>query len=76
MGDTRVTPRVVVAGALDGRYDAVMLACKAYDLPAAIAAVEPAFGPATVLIPLLNGVAHLDRSRSVSADAVALHNVQ
>jgi 2-dehydropantoate 2-reductase len=60
LGDTRITPRLVVAGALDGRYDAVMLACKAYDLPAAIAAVEPAFGPATVLIPLLNGVAHLD----------------
>lgn len=60
LGDTRLEPRVVVGGELAGGYDAVMLACKSYDLPAAINAIAPAIGPTTVVIPLLNGVAHLD----------------
>ncbi len=60
LGDTHIIPRVVVIGTLDGSYDAIVLACKSYDLPAAINAIEPAFGPSTAVIPLLNGVAHLD----------------
>ncbi|MEZ5445391.1 MAG: 2-dehydropantoate 2-reductase [Gammaproteobacteria bacterium] len=60
LGDTRIKPRVVVSGELAGGYDAVMLACKSYDLHAAINAIAPAIGPRTAVIPLLNGVAHLD----------------
>lgn len=39
----------------------VLLACKAYDLEAAIEAIGPAVGAHTVVLPLLNGVAHIDR---------------
>ena len=42
-------------------FDAVLLACKAYDLDSAIEAVAPGIGPDTVIVPLLNGLAHLDR---------------
>lgn len=45
----------------DDRYDLILLACKAYDLDAAIAALRPAMGARTRLLPLLNGLAHLDR---------------
>lgn len=41
-------------------FDAVLLACKAYDLDSAIAAIAPAVGPSTLVLPLLNGVRHLD----------------
>lgn len=44
-----------------GSPDVVMLACKAYDLPSAIASIAPMIGPQTAVLPLLNGLAHLDQ---------------
>lgn len=41
--------------------DAVLLACKAYDLEGAVEAIAPSIGPETWIVPLLNGVRHLDR---------------
>lgn len=41
-------------------FDAVLLSCKAYDLPSAMEAVAQAVGASTVVIPLLNGLRHLD----------------
>lgn len=41
-------------------YDLVILTCKAWDLDAAIDSVTPAMGPDSVLMPLLNGVRHMD----------------
>src|SRR6266581_572758 len=60
-GDVNIaTPPVVVAEALRETFDLVLLACKAYDLDAAIASVAPAVGPRTAILPLLNGMRHLD----------------
>ena len=44
----------------DGRFDLVLLSCKAYDLDAAIDAVAPAMGAGTTLLPILNGLLHYD----------------
>ena len=41
--------------------DLVLLTCKAYDLNSAIEAIRPAMGPNTAVLPLLNGIAHMDR---------------
>lgn len=41
-------------------FDAVLLSCKAYDLDAAIEAIAPAVGPDTIVLPLLNGLAHYE----------------
>jgi len=60
LGDFHVVPRLVTAVTPDDRYDVVILTCKAYDLDAAIAAIAPAVGPTSVVLPLLNGLAHLD----------------
>jgi 2-dehydropantoate 2-reductase len=38
----------------------VLLSCKAFDLADAIASFAPAVGPQTAIIPLLNGMRHLD----------------
>src|SRR5689334_11550252 len=42
-------------------FDLVMVACKAYDLEGAIESLRPAIGPSTHVLPLLNGLAHLER---------------
>ncbi len=41
-------------------YDLVLLSCKAYDLDASIAAIAPAMGPKTCVLPVLNGISHID----------------
>lgn len=58
LGDIR-TP-VQAATKPRGTFDAILFSAKAYDLEAAIAAVAPGMGPDSVLVPLLNGLAHLD----------------
>ena len=42
-------------------YDLVLLSCKAYDLEGAIAGLAPAVGPDTAILPVINGMRHLDR---------------
>jgi 2-dehydropantoate 2-reductase len=41
--------------------DVILLTCKAWDLDQAIETVRPAMGPQTLILPLLNGLRHLDR---------------
>jgi 2-dehydropantoate 2-reductase len=60
-GDLRIPVRTVTADALGGVFDAILLTAKAYDLEAAIAAIRPAVGPETAILPLLNGLVHLGR---------------
>ncbi|WP_279580978.1 2-dehydropantoate 2-reductase N-terminal domain-containing protein [Fodinicola feengrottensis] len=58
--DTVVTPRLVLAGEIDGPYDLVLVSVKATALDAAIADMYPAVGPDTLIIPFLNGMRHID----------------
>lgn len=60
VGDFRGPVKTVQAGTLDAGYDAVLFTCKAYDLDSAIAAIRPAMGPDTRVLPVLNGIRHLD----------------
>ena len=53
-------PPRVEPSSLRESYDLILLSCKAYDLDAAIASVAPAVGPDTAILPLLNGMRHLD----------------
>lgn len=57
-GDLQLTPDLLTA--VDSPFDLVLLSCKAYDLTSALDAIAPAVGPQTVVLPLLNGIAHLD----------------
>jgi 2-dehydropantoate 2-reductase len=60
-GDVTLTaPPIVQADKLDTAFDLVLLSCKAFDLEDAIASFAPAVGPKTVILPLLNGMRHLD----------------
>ena len=57
---TLKNPPTVQADALRESFDIVLLSCKAYDLDDAIKSFAPAVGPQTAIIPLLNGMHHLD----------------
>lgn len=54
-------PATLLAHQVRSTYDLVVVACKAYDLEGTIAAFAPAVGPDTAILPLLNGLRHLDR---------------
>lgn len=54
------SPSTLVAGASARPFDIILLTCKAYDLQSALDAVAPYVDGATALLPLLNGMAHLD----------------
>jgi len=59
-GDATLRAPTVGADALHEPYDLVLLSCKAYHLPQVIADVAPAVGEGTAILPLLNGMRHLD----------------
>jgi 2-dehydropantoate 2-reductase len=58
--DEIVTPQTVTADEFDGPYDAVLLAVKSLGLEQALDDIAPAVGPNTVVVPFLNGMAHMD----------------
>ena len=53
-------PPALQADTLEEQFDVVLLSCKAFDLDDAIKSFAPAVGPQTVILPLLNGMRHLD----------------
>ena len=57
---TLKNPSAVQADKLNEKFDVVLLSCKAFDLEDAIKSFAPAVGPQTAIIPLLNGMLHLD----------------
>jgi len=62
LGDVNVaSPPTVAAGKLQDPFDVILLSCKAYDLAGAMDAFAPAVGAQTAILPILNGMAHLDR---------------
>jgi 2-dehydropantoate 2-reductase len=57
---TLKNPPTVQADRLAEKFDVVLLSCKAFDLEDAIKSFAPAVGPKTSIIPLLNGMLHLN----------------
>ena len=61
LGDvTLKNPPAVQADKLAEQFDVVLLSCKAFDLDDAIKSFAPAVGPNTAILPLLNGMRHLE----------------
>jgi 2-dehydropantoate 2-reductase len=61
LGSARLDVRTVTAAELAPGHDLVLLTCKAYDLDAAMDAIAPAMDGKCAVVPLLNGVEHLER---------------
>jgi 2-dehydropantoate 2-reductase len=61
LGDINIpAPPTVRAEALHEPFDLILLSCKAYDLASAMDSFAPAVEANTAILPLLNGMAHLD----------------
>ncbi len=54
-------PPTVTAGELRQPFDLILLSCKSYDLDSCMADVAPAMGPRSHIVPLLNGLRHMDK---------------
>lgn len=59
-GEFRTPVKTVQAGAARGPYDVAILTCKAYDLDGAIDDFAPALAADGVVLPVLNGIRHID----------------
>ena len=60
LGNAALTVKTANAEKPGGPYDIVLLTCKAYDLDSAMDSVAGAVGPNTTVVPLLNGLRHLE----------------
>lgn len=59
-GDVTLAPNIVTAGGIEAPYDAILLTVKAFSLDAALDDLAPAVGPDTMILPVLNGMKHVD----------------
>src|SRR5215469_16190632 len=57
---TAPSPTTIQANALREPFDLIIVSCKAYHLPQVIDDMAPAVGPQTTILPVLNGMRHLD----------------
>ncbi len=54
-------PPYLLAEQIEAPFDVVVVGCKAYDLLPAMESFAAAVGPKTAILPLLNGMRHLDQ---------------
>lgn len=59
-GDATVMPQVITANQISQTYDAVLLTVKQLQLDAALNDVAPAIGTDTMILPVLNGMRHME----------------
>jgi 2-dehydropantoate 2-reductase len=59
-GDIVKDVPTVLSASDGGPYDLVLLTCKAYDLETALDTIAPAVERGAAVVPMLNGLAHLD----------------
>lgn len=59
-GRLDIPVKAITRDEIDVPYAAIILSAKAYDLDSAIDAIRPAVGDKTLILPLLNGMKHLD----------------
>ncbi len=59
-GDATLHPPLVTAAEINEPFDVVLLTVKAYSLAAAMDDFAPAVGPETIILPVLNGMRHMD----------------
>jgi 2-dehydropantoate 2-reductase len=59
-GNVTLQPKLVTADRLAGPFELVLLTVKAFALEAALADLAPGVGPGTMILPVLNGMKHMD----------------
>jgi 2-dehydropantoate 2-reductase len=59
-GDFTIQPQLATAGNISAPYDVVLLAVKAFSLESALDDLAGAVGDETMIVPVLNGMRHID----------------
>ena len=59
-GDFTLAPKLVTAGSIASHFDAILLTVKSYAFEASLEDFAPAIGPDTMILPVLNGMRHMD----------------
>jgi 2-dehydropantoate 2-reductase len=59
-GDVTISPKLVLAGEIGAGFGALLVAVKAFSLEAALDDLAVAVGPETMILPVLNGMRHLN----------------
>jgi 2-dehydropantoate 2-reductase len=62
--ETTIPVRTIKAGEAAGEFDVILLAVKAYQLDGAIQEFGPYVSEATMILPVLNGMRHMDALRA------------
>ncbi|MED4532734.1 ketopantoate reductase family protein [Metabacillus fastidiosus] len=71
-GDLSLIPKTILAADREDTFDLIILSTKSYHFEQAIKDITPFVGPDTLIMPLLNGIAHIDRLREVFTDKKVL----
>ena len=69
-GTEVLQPQLAQTGKLTGQFDLIILTVKSFGLDQAIADIAPAVGPDTLIMPILNGMRHIDTLRARFGDKV------
>ncbi|MBR0859416.1 2-dehydropantoate 2-reductase [Bradyrhizobium liaoningense] len=59
-GDFAVQPKIILANDLKESFDVVLVGVKSYSLADAMSQFSPAVGSNTMILPILNGLRHID----------------
>jgi 2-dehydropantoate 2-reductase len=59
-GNADIEVKTITSASEGGPFDIIILTCKAYDLKSALETIASAVRPETAVLPLLNGVAHIE----------------
>ncbi|WP_413721999.1 2-dehydropantoate 2-reductase [Sodalis sp. RH24] len=59
-GETSLQPQLITAAQINRPFDAILLTVKAFGLEAALNDIAPAVGADTIIMPILNGMKHLE----------------
>lgn len=71
LGDYQAKVTTITPDALQPGWDVLLLTCKAYDLAEAIETIRPAIDARTAILPVLNGISHIETlQRAFGAERV------
>ncbi len=69
-GRTVLTPQLAQVSTLSGHFDLIIITVKSFALEQAMNDIAPAVGPETLLLPVLNGMRHIDTLQARFGDKV------
>ena len=71
-GDCSLKPKLITKENTEEQYDVVLISTKSYQLAGAIEDVRPFVGKETMVLPLLNGISHLDELVAAFGEEVVI----